>query len=157
MLWGQLIKALGWLVLDRDFTVCIQGAKWTSFILLSVHTLHRRVLISISWRERDSNAPGWLWNDSGVIYHCRSFDTSRHQTPPSYEKIERVQKLYVNRLSSPLHVEGWFQNTTDTATTATLRPAPMGLVKKVLLTYRQPRAKTLRVISLSSAATHTQT
>jgi hypothetical protein len=64
------------------------------------------------------------------IYHCRSFDTSRHQTPPSYEKIERVQKLYVNRLSSPLHVEGWFQKRTDRATTATLRPAPMGLVKK---------------------------
>jgi hypothetical protein len=64
------------------------------------------------------------------IYHCRSFDTSRHQTSPSYEKIERVQKLYVNRLSSPLHVEGWFQNRTDRATTATLRPAPMGLVKK---------------------------
>jgi hypothetical protein len=33
--------------------------------------------------------------------------------------------------------------------------APMGLVKKVLLTYRQPWAKTVRVISLSSAATHT--
>jgi hypothetical protein len=31
----------------------------------------------------------------------------------------------------------------------------MGVVKKVLLTYRQPRAKTVRVISLSSAATHT--
>lgn|SRR5215218_3201517 len=89
------------------------------------------------------------------IYHCRSFDTSRHQTPPSYEKIERVQKLYVNRLSSPLHVEGWFQNRTDRATTATLRPALMGLVKKVLLAYRQPRAKTLCVISLSSVATHT--
>jgi hypothetical protein len=89
------------------------------------------------------------------VYHCRSFDTSRHQTPSSYEKIEHVQRLYVNRLSSPLHVEGWFQNRIDRVTTATLRPAPMGIVKKVLLTYRQPRAKTLRVISLSSAATYT--